>query len=121
MIVIPIIWFLIGALFGIPRARDKYRTEIAEAKKLKEKLGWRDIVWIVTETIFEQLKWTLLGVISGISYIAWILLGLALAHKKELEKPHVLGAIGFSILVWFLGLLTLGVGGNESSTEDKHA
>ena len=107
MLIIAVIWCLIGALFGIPRARARYRMEIADAKKLKAELDWRDVSGAVFEATLEQLKWTLLGILSGISYIAWILLELALANRKELEKPNVLGALGFSILVWVLGTLAL--------------
>ena len=107
MLTIAIIWCVIGALFGIPRSRARYRQEIVAAKKLKPKLDWRDVSGAVFEATIEQAKWTLLGVISGISYIAWILLELAMANKKELEKPNALGAFGFSVLIFVLGFLAL--------------
>ncbi|HLB31577.1 MAG TPA: hypothetical protein VJN91_08610 [Gammaproteobacteria bacterium] len=81
--------------------------EIANAKTFKPELDWQDTSWAVLGAAFEQLKWTLLGIFSGISYIAWLLLELALANRKELEKPNVLGALGFSILIWVLGTLAL--------------
>ena len=107
MLIIAVTWCLIGALFGIPRARARYRKEIADAEILKVELDWRVTSGAVFEAALEQLKWTLLGVFSGISYMAWLLLELALANQKKLEKPSALGALGFSILVFVLGALAL--------------
>lgn len=107
MLLFTVIWCLIGMLFGIPRARARYKMEIADAKKFKAELNWQDQGGALFEATLEQLKWTLLGIFSSISYIAWILLELALSNRKELEKPNVLGALGFSILVWVLGTLAL--------------
>lgn len=77
-------------------------------------LGRWDYIEVWAITIFEQAKWTILGVFSGISYIAWFLLELAMANKKELEKPSNLGAIGFSILVFILGAIAL-----EKANEER--
>ena len=121
MIIIAVIWCLIGAIFGIPRARARYRIEIANAKKLKEELDWRDVSGAIFEATLEQLKWTLLGIFSGISYIAWILLLIALANQKELEKPNVLGALCFSILVWVLGVLALERSEVNQYSQNKNA
>lgn len=107
MLTIAAIWCLIGALFGIPHARNRYRKEISVAKNLNSELDWRNVGAAVFEAILEQLKWTILGVFSGISYLAWILLQLALANQKELEKSNALGALGFSILIFILGVLAL--------------
>ena len=107
MLTLAIIWCVIGAFFGIPRARARYRQEIALSKNVKADQGWSETGMAVFEASLEQLKWTLLGIISGISYIAWILLDFALAKKRKLEKPNALGALGFSVLVFVLGVLAL--------------
>jgi len=107
MLTIAIIWCVIGALFGIPRARARYRRELEVVRKINPERSWGNTAAALFEATLEQVKWTLLGILSGISYLAWLLLELALANRKELEKPNVLGALGFSILVFVLGLLAL--------------
>ena len=107
MLTLSIIWCVIGALFGIPRAIARYRQEIALSKNLKDEQGWKEIGVAVFEAFLEQLKWTLLGIISGISHIAWMLIGLVLAKKKELKKPNALGAFGTSVLIFVLGVHAL--------------
>ena len=107
MLAIAIIWCVIGALFGVPRALARYRNEIVGAQEHRHTLTWREYAFAMSEALIELTKWTLLGVFSGISYLAWILLHLALANQKELEKPDTLGALGFSILIFVLGALAL--------------
>lgn len=107
MLTIAIVWCLIGALFGMPRARARYRNEIEVARKLGETVDRGTVSGAVFEAVIEQIKWTLLGVLSAVSYIAWFFLELALANEKELKKPNALGAIGFSVLVFALGVLAL--------------
>lgn len=121
MITIAIIWCLIGFLFGIPRSKARYFDALEESKSYKAVLGWRDYFEIWAITLFEQAKWTILGAFSGISYIAWFLLELAMANKKELEKPSNLGAIGFSILVFILGAIALGKANEERITRRRKA
>ena len=43
-----------------------------------------------------------------------VLLELAMANKKDLEKPRNLGAIGFSILIFILGAIAL-----EKANEER--
>ncbi|MDA1107511.1 MAG: hypothetical protein O2845_03855 [Proteobacteria bacterium] len=121
MITIAVIWCLIGFLFGIPRSKARYFDALEERKSYKSVLGWWDYfeIWVIT--LFEQAKWTILGVLSGISYIAWFLLELAIANKKELEKPSNLGAIGFSILVFILGAIALEKANEEKITRRRKA
>ena len=107
MIIIAVIWCVIGALFGVPRARARYKRELDVARKINPEAGWRNTGEALFEAAIEQTKWTLLGILSGISYLAWLLLEMALANKKELEKPNVLGAFGFSFLIFVLALLAL--------------
>lgn len=114
MIVIAIIWCLIGFSFGIPRAKARYFYAIEESKSYTSELNtWHHFeIWVIT--FFELAKWTILGAFSGISYLAWFLLELAMTNKKELEKPSNLGAIGFSILVFVLGIIAL-----EKANEER--
>jgi len=89
MLTIAIIWCVIGALFGIPRARARYSRELEVLRKINPERSWSNTAEALFEATLEQVKWTLLGILSGISYLAWLLLELALANRKELEKPGV--------------------------------
>jgi len=101
------IWLLIGALFGIPRARARYRATLAKYPNLIQTEPMATRLEALTDAALEFLKWTLLGLISAVSYVAWLLLELAIANRKNLERPNVLGALGFSILIFVLGVIAL--------------
>lgn len=107
MLTVVAIWLLIGALFGMPRARARYRATLAKYRNLVQAEPTATRLEAFTDAVLEFLKWTLLGVISAISYVAWLLLELAIANRKNLERPDVLGALGFSALVFVLGVIAL--------------
>lgn len=107
MLLVVAIWLSVGALFGLPRARARYRETLAKYSNLMKTESTSIRLEATTDALLEFLKWTLLGPISGISYVAWVLLDLAMKNRKELEKPDVLGAFGFSVLIFVLGMLAL--------------
>jgi hypothetical protein len=101
------IWLAIGAVFGVLRARTRYRATIAAYPGLFRTEPNSVRVEAVWEALLEFLKCTALGVLSAISYLAWILLSVVLTAEDQLKRPDALGAAGFSILVWVLGLIAL--------------
>lgn len=117
MLTVAVIWCVIGALFGIPRARARFRRELAWERGKKPKADSKDIGQALFEAAIEQTKWTLLGVLSALSVIGWLLLEWALANQKELQKPGMLGPIGFSVLVFVLGIIAL----ERRDADDHHS
>ena len=107
MIVILGVWLSVGALFGWPRVRARYRETLNKYPNLMGTEATSIKMEAMTDAVLEFLKWMLLGLISGISYFAWLLLELAMQNRKKLEKPSALGAFGFSVLVFILGVLAL--------------
>lgn len=103
------IWIAIGACFGWFRARARYRSEYrylvrryADEKKISE---IKRIALL--HAALEFLKWSILGILSGISFLAWVLLVIALTAEKEVKKTGVLEATIFSAIVFILGAIAL--------------
>jgi len=107
IIVILIVWFLVGALFGWPRARAKYYKTIRKYPTLIESESFSTKTEALIDAIIEFLKWMFLGLLSAIAYVAWLILALAIANEKELKKMPFLGPLGFSILIFILGVIAL--------------
>ena len=107
IITILIVWLIVGALFGWPRARARYYKTIRKYSALIETEAISTKTEALIDAIIEFLKWMFLGLLSAISYVAWLILALAIANEKELKKKSFLGPLGFSILIFILGVIAL--------------
>jgi len=109
MLVAGSIWLLIGAGFGWSRARARYYEALLV--RFREG-GSRDYNTVRTEAIIaaslEFMLWTLLGLISGISYFAWILIAIMASYKKEIKKTGFGDAIVISLIIFILGAIAMG-------------
>ncbi len=94
-------------LIGWPRARDRYYKTTRKYPALLETEPISIKREALIDAIIELLKWMFLGLLSAISYVAWVILELAIANEKELKKTPFLGPLGFSILIFILGVIAL--------------
>ncbi|WP_281023620.1 hypothetical protein [Minwuia sp. IMCC4030] len=113
MFVAAAIWMLIGACFGWPRARARYYQELLD----NYSAGAPNLQSIRNDArlaaVIEFAKWTLLGVLSGVSYVAWVLAVLAQSYEKEVKKSGAGEALVFSVIVFVLGAIALGARTSE--------
>ena len=100
------IWLFVGLLFGWPRAKAAYR-ESMELNKVCEIKEFHSRMDATIEAVVELVKWMLLGFLSAISYIAWLLLPVVIESNKKQAKPNSVEALFFSVLIFTLGTLTL--------------
>ncbi|MGI9346951.1 MAG: hypothetical protein ACR2PV_03055 [Gammaproteobacteria bacterium] len=107
MIMIPVLWLLVGAGFGWPRARHAFKSYTANPEVTKFE-AWRGAIGVF-------LSWTLLGLYSAISFLAWVALTLALTHEDEIKKMGTFEALLFSIAVFVLGYIALEGDANKNS------
>lgn len=107
IIIILIVWLVVGALFGWPRARARYYKTTRKYPALIETEAISTKTEALIDAVIELLKWMFLGFLSAISYVAWVILALAIANEKELKKMPFLGPLGFSILIFILGVIAL--------------
>ena len=105
------LWLFVGAGFGWFRARAKYRevySEALERQSDEERTDTREATRkAFIAAILEFIKWPVLGLLSAISFAAWIALNLALSAEKEVKKLGFFEALVFSAVVFVLGVIAL--------------
>ena len=108
MLIVLAIWLLIGACFAWGRARAQYYQEFLDCSRR----GLRGYNLVRREAreaaFFEFIKWTLLGTLSGVSYIAWVLATIAASHEKGVRKTGAINALIFSLVVFGLSAIAFG-------------
>ena len=81
------LWLFVGACFGWFRARAKFReaySEALERQSDEERTDTREATReALIAAILEFIKWPVLGLLSAISFAAWIALNLALSVRPE--------------------------------------
>ena len=107
LVVLAVIWFPLGILFGIPRARARY-WQVIEAHPLHlQDSPKRMKTQAFTDASIELIKWTLLGLFTVISYFSWIALDLALQAQKNQQNPSPIEAFIVSAAIFVLGIIAL--------------
>ena len=117
------LWLVVGVCFGWFRARAKYREAYSEALERQSDEERTDTREATREAfiaaILEFIKWPVLGLLSAISFAAWIALNLALSAEKEVKKRGkrlaFFEALAFSAVVFVLGVIALDARGIDGA------
>ena len=78
-----LIWLVIGLGFGLPRACERYREEIAKYPILyRESPGAVKAEAMIDEAI-TLTGWMLLGLLAAVAFVAWRLVDMYLSETRR--------------------------------------
>lgn len=105
MLIALAVWLLAGAFFGWSRARARYWAAINHYSALMKTQPGSVKREAFADAVVELTKWTLLGFISGITLIAWIL--AQHAERESKKRGNTLDGVGWSVATFVLGSVAL--------------